>query len=255
MLSNRQRSDFEARLRVALSGVTGGQSRELIRLMGSPPDVGNVPAAYWAALDAHLVAAIEPIIVQMAIASAAGLGAQAGIASAVNWGLVNTRAANWASRYTFNLVRGIDATTRDMLQREVARFFKNAGIDLKTLAANIQPGIPALETRLGQVLTSAARADMIATTEATRAAAEGEGVLMAEIRSKNPNVLMAEYFQTSADEIVCVHICRPLNGVRGDGQGNFVNPADGQVYRIPAHPRCRCARRLALAGLPTIGGL
>lgn len=249
MLTDAQRKTFERRLLAAFAGAMASRSPELLRLLGSQPDVSHVPATFWAGLDRQLVAAIGPVITDMATTSALGLGASAGISSKVNWSLVNQRAASWSSRYTYQLVSGIDSTTRKMLQTEINRFFKDSAIDLKTLAGTIEQDIPELVTKLGQVVTSRARADMIAITEATRAAAEGEQALIDQIKQDNPRVLVVDVFLSSKDEHVCPKICIPLNGVRGDGRGNFKNPLDGKFYRIPAHVVCRCGRGVLISGL------
>lgn len=249
MLTEAQRAAFERKLRDAFQGAMGNQARELFRLMGEPPDVSRVPAEFWQRLDKRMQDVIEPIMLDMAITSAFSVGQSAGIQSAVNWTAVNERAASWASRYTFDLVRGINSTTRNLLQAEISRFYRDASVDLKSLAARLQAGLPDLMTRLHGIVSSADRAQLIATTEVTRAAAEGEQALVDRIKADNRRVNVGGVFLTSNDEIVCQKICVPLNGVQDDGKGNFVNPRDGQVYRIPAHPGCRCGRGTIILGL------
>lgn len=243
MLTDRARAVWEARLQAAFAAVMAARAAELLRLLGVPPDIKRVPLSYWSALDASLTAALEPLLTAMATESALGLGAQAGISSAVNWALVNSRAASWASRYTFDLVSGIDATTQTMLQDTISSFFKTASVDLRTLSGQIQ--VPELVNKLGQVITSETRANMIAVTEVTRAASQGEQALLTEIRRQNPNVRVTTIWLTSRDEIVCP-ICLPRNGKR---QG------DGWTEPPPAHPRCRCIASVLIAGLPNPGGL
>jgi hypothetical protein len=224
VLTDKQRTTYEQRLADAFMGAVSAHG--LFMLLGQPPDVRNVPAAYWDALDAQMLAALEPIITEMAKASALGLGGQSGILEQVNWTLANTRAADWAGSYTYDLVAGIDATTQARLGQLVSAYYKTPGQDLQGLAGQI-----------GEMF-GPARAEMIAVTETTRAAAEGEQTLVDEIRAANPDVNVVGIFLTSRDEWVCQKICAPLNGVRDDGQGNFVNPLDGETYRIPTHPRC-----------------
>ena len=243
MLSDRERSAFEQRLRDAFAREGAWQAAELRRLLGDPPDIGNVPDAWWATADARLLDAISPIMLEMTIKSAGALGLQQGIVGAVDWSMVNARAATWAQNYAGALVKGIDATTQAGLQDAVSTFFKTPEMDLKTLGAQVGD------------MFGPARGDMIAVTEATRAAAEGEQALVDTIRLANPKVTVVGIFLTSRDEHVCTKICIPLNGVQDDGHGNFVNPLDGKVYRIPAHPFCRCGRGTVIAGLPTLGGL
>lgn len=239
MLTDRARAIWEARLQAAFAAVMAARAAQLLRLLGVPPDVANVPAVFWDSLDASLTAALEPLLTAMATESALGLGASVGISGITNWSLVNARAATWAKSYTFNLVSGIDNTTKTMLQDAISGFFKNAGVNMKSLAAQIQPGIPDLVNKLGQMITSETRSSMIAVTEVTRATSAGEEVLLAEIHRLNPNVLMIQIWSTANDEIVCP-ICRPRNGkTRGDG---WTDPP-------PAHPRCRCQLLSRIAGL------
>jgi hypothetical protein len=86
---------------------------------------------------------------------------------------------------------------------------------------------------LGQLRTdleryySPVRAEMIAVTETTRAAVEGERALV-EALQKESGIGMAPIWQTSNDERVCP-ICGPKHGK---------HITDGQYP--PAHPRCRC---------------
>jgi hypothetical protein len=71
---------------------------------------------------------------------------------------------------------------------------------------------------------------MIAITEVTRAAAEGERATVREIAKEG--IKMVEVWQTKNDEIVCT-ICGPRHGKKvGDGWSRNDGP--------PAHPRCRC---------------
>jgi hypothetical protein len=241
MLTDSARVAYESQLANAFMGAM--RSHELLALLGRPPDIRNIPAGYWAALDERLLLAIEPVMVEMAKASALGLGGQAGILEQVNWALANDRAANWARGYTFDLVAGIDSTTRTRLGQLVSGYYKTPGQDLQGLAAGVAE------------LFGPDRAELIAITETTRAAAEGEQALVDEIRAANPDINIVGIFLTSRDEFVCHKICKPLNGVRDDGHGNFVNPLDGQVYRIPCHPFCRCGRGILIAGLPNPAGI
>lgn len=249
MLSDRARTQFEQALFAAFAGGQRAKAAQLLNLLGDPPSVANIPSEWWDRLAADLRAALEPILIDMAVASALGLGASAGIMGAVNWAAVNTRAETWARGYTYNLVRGINSTTRDMLRREIAAFYRDGKATVGTLAESLRPGLPELRDRLGRVMASETRANLIAVTEVTRATAEGEQRLVDEIKSQNPDANVIGVWLTSRDEHVCPLICIPLNGARDDGRGNFINPKDGQVYRLPGHPACRCGRGTFIDGL------
>lgn len=218
MLTDRQRNSYEARLRAAFADASSTRAAELLRLLGDPPDVRRVPAVFWAELSAELVASLGPVIEEMAKLSAAGLGASVGASVNINWTLVNGRAVAWAERYSFELVKGITANTQAKLQELVAGFFSKPDQELR-----------ALGTDIGKMF-GPVRGEMIAVTETTRAASQGEQALVAEIRNLNPRIKVVELWRTSNDELTCP-ICRPLNGKeRGDG---WTTPP-------PAHVRCRC---------------
>jgi hypothetical protein len=237
VLTVAQRIRYEQLIRGRFTGTMRAEADALLAALGNPPNVANIPPELWARLSGRLRAALEPVIVEMAVTSAL----QAGVGISVSFSAtgVNTRAAQWASRYTFNLVRGIEATTRDMLRVEIERYFRDAKIDLKTLAGRIQPNIAPLQDRLGRILTSETRADLIASTEVTRAVAQGEQALIIEIEKANPKVKMIEIWLTANDELVCP-ICGPRHGKqRGTG---WTEPP-------PAHPRCRCLASATIAEL------
>lgn len=231
MLTDKQRSDFEARLRTAFATATAGLADELLQLLGTPPNVANVPAEFWAGLAPELANEIGPILMELAVKSALALGESAGIISSANWALVNARASAWATKYSFELVKGINVTTQTRLQTLVDGFIHG---DAKNLDA--------LGSEIGK-LFGPVRGDMIAITEVTRANAQGEQALVNEIRRLNPNAPIVQIWLTANDEIVMrCPICWPRHGKkRGDGWTEIP----------PAHVRCRCviATQIALPEL------
>lgn len=237
MLTDALRRRYELLLRGTFSGTMRAEADQLIAALGNPPNVSNIPPELWDRLGGRLRAALEPILVEMAVTSA--LRAGVGLSVSFSASAVNARAAVWASRYTFQLVRGITATTRDMLRVEIERYFRDNKIDLKTLAGRIMPNTQTLTDRLGRVIASETRADLIASTEVTRAVAQGEQALISEIKSANPKVKMIEIWLTSNDELVCT-ICGPRHGKQ---RGN------GWTEPPPAHPRCRCLASATIAEL------
>lgn len=227
--STRQRAQFELALTQALAEAWAGRASDVLAALGNPPDFARLPAELWAQFDAETRAAIEPLLISARVQSADVLAKSAGVSGAINWSLVNDRAATAARRYAYDLVRGITETTRDTLRRQVASFLETPEQDLKALGQDIG-------RTFGPV-----RGEMIATTEVTRAASQGERDLLAEIRNLDPQARVAQVWQTSNDEIVCP-VCAPLNGVRRGPTGTFQHPDSGGTYDDPpAHPRCRCA--------------
>lgn len=143
-------------------------------------------------------------------------------AIAVDWALANNVAADWALSYAFGLVRDITDTTRQRLQTEIAAFIQN------------QETLPELTARLNDVF-GASRAELISTTEVTRAFAQGNLTAWRE-----SGVTEGKRWNTANDEIVqeCP-VCWPLH--------ETVIPLDdefetilGNIEGPPAHTRCRC---------------
>jgi len=144
--------------------------------------------------------------------------------------LVNTRAQEWARQYSYELIAGINDTTKQAVQQAVERWYGN-GEPLSALVDDLQPAF------------TKRRARLIAQTETTRAAAEGN-----RLGYKESGVVTGLVWKTSNDELVCPY-CGALNGaiVSIDG-GAFYDelPAElrGKVKRRfevpPAHPGCRC---------------
>lgn len=166
-------------------------------------------------------------------------GAEAGLSVAfgqlgnvginLSYGPVNRFAVEWAQQYTFDLVSRIDESTGRQLGNAVAGWIQR-GDALPSLVRDLEP------------LFGPVRAEMIASTETTRAFAEGS-----LIGYRQTPVVVGVEFLTAADERVCP-ICRPLNGERGNMEGQFVHPGgegnatryEGRTFIVPCHVRCRC---------------
>lgn len=208
------RDEFERLLASRLARVNGQHRRELIELLGDPPDIGRIDAAFWTRASAELQAVIAPILEDVAIAAAEQL--IAGLPIGVDWGLVNQQAADWAARYTFDLVRGLNDTTQRALSRAITRFYEQ------------KQTMEQLRESIARIL-SPARAEAIAITEVTRATTEGRRQSVEDLRRQG--IEMIEVWLTRNDELVCP-ICGPLHEKpRGEW---------GAVSGPPAHVRCRC---------------
>lgn len=134
----------------------------------------------------------------------------------VDFALVNEAVREWASRYSYELVRGITDTTRDALQRAVADWVQS-GQPLDALAEQLAP------------LFGETRARMIAVTEVTRAFAEGNRETW-----RASGIVGGMRWNTARDELVCP-ICEPLDGQEDALDGDF--HGNGPP---PAHVNCRC---------------
>jgi SPP1 gp7 family putative phage head morphogenesis protein len=129
------------------------------------------------------------------------------------------RPTQYATDYSYDLVRGINSTTQTQLQTAVSEWFRNPD------------SVGALRKQLTPTFGSK-RAQLISSTETTRAAFQGS-----LLGYEESGVVSEVEFVTVADERVCVQ-CGPLNGKRAPLRGTFEGG-----YTIPVHPQCRCFGR------------
>jgi hypothetical protein len=212
----RDREKFERELRKAFATIGADKLAEVLRLLGEPPDVDNVPASFWRRLADEISTEIEPLMERVYLAGARALADEAAVGG-VAWDVVKAEAAQWASAYTFGLVKGIEDTSRDLLRRGVRQYFETPMTqgDLRRL----------IEPTFG-----VARAQRIAVTEVTRASALGEFAIATELRGQG--VELVPVWQTNNDDLVCP-VCGPLNGKKLIGE-------DIEALLPPAHVNCRC---------------
>lgn len=170
----------------------------------------------------------------------------------IDWTLVATYVLEWLDGYAFELIRDLDQTTQDALRGAIQRWAQN-GLPLSDLVDEL--------VTLG--IWSRERAELIASTEITRAYAQGQ------IRAwQQTGVVRSMRWNTANDERVCP-ICGPLGGLEIGEDGAipgsigqqlaggivtelgspFLHPGgngragrfEGRTYEAPpAHPRCRC---------------
>lgn len=207
------RSEFENRLAKLFGKELQTELDEFTIALGDPPNLSNLPPDYWGDLEKRMLQFANPALVSIYLASAEQLMGQ--ISIGVDWGFVNQNAINWVQRYGFDLVRGINDTTRGVLQTALEAYYRD-GLDLAGLEDLLTP-------TFGPI-----RSEMIAVTETTRAGVEGERGLVGMIERDNQNIKMLPIWQTANDDRVCP-ICGPRHG-------QYIT--DGMFP--PAHPRCRC---------------
>lgn len=133
-------------------------------------------------------------------------------------GIVNETARQWATEYTYDLVRGINDTTRSALQNIFETFNSTPGMTRGELEQMLTP------------LFGPVRASMIAVTETTRTNAAATNAQQVYLRDQGFNLIRV--WSTNADDLVCP-ICGPLNGRPESEWGATVGSP-------PAHVNCRC---------------
>lgn len=162
-------------------------------------------------------------VLQRALVAGADLGVNVAIDQfenigfAADWTLANTEARLWATNHTDDVLRQLNTTNDRVVGEAVARWINN-GEPLSSLINDLQ-------THFGRT-----RAEMIASTETTRAFAEAN-----KIAYQETGVVDKVEWRTSEDERVCP-ICGPL----ADKRDSIDDPQFGGVGIPPAHPRCRC---------------
>lgn len=217
------RDALEARLGKLLGTHFRRTGQTIIELLGDPPNVANIPSDFWDGVGKEAQQVVRPRLEEIYLEAASRLHDESPIK--VDWAGVNEVAADWAGRYSFDLVTGINTTSRDRLQQAVGAYYR----DTQTIG-ELEAGLAQYKeftARAGR-LFGPARVAVIATTEVTRAASEGERGMVAELEKEG--VTLQPVWLTSNDEIVrrCP-ICWPRHE----------QPITDGVYP-PGHPGCRC---------------
>ena len=225
------RGAFEEQLAKVLGREFSKQRKEIIRLLGDPPNPNNIPIEYWENGGKQIRDAVEPLLQKIYLSQAEIFMNQLTIG--IDWGLANTGAITWARDYTFELVTGLTETTRNGISTAIQGFFEQP--------TTLQQLIDKLDPYFGPV-----RAEMIAITEVTRAASNGESQVIKQIIERNPGMEAVSRWITYKDDRVCT-ICLPLHNVETtehvDGIAIWEHPELDDTFTQPAHPRCRCYKR------------
>lgn len=228
-------NEAEQRVRMALERRS---KRDLQRALNDLQDT-LYPEGYseWADATQASVRAHEQFMNDQALRNSVSRmlhdGADLGVSVAVrqmdnigfgfDYTLANVAARDWAARHTDDLLLQLADTTEQGVGQAVARWIESAE-PLQALIDTLTP------------FFGAARAENIASTEVTRAYAEGNKQAWRE-----SGVVAEVEWRTAQDELVCP-ICGPLSEKRrrlnNSIDGN--EPFDVGVTSPPAHPRCRC---------------
>lgn len=183
----------------------------------------NGDAVAYDALADELRLLIGPYLVLSVLDSYMAQAALMGVAYDIT--LVNIAALRWANLYSYELIKGINATTQKLVSEAISQFIATPGMTIGDIERM-------LERSFGPV-----RAEMIAVTETTRAYSQGTTVLQDLLRQSGVDMVRA--WKTGADEKVCP-VCAPLEGKTEDEWPDDLK--DGP----PAHVKCRCGATLRL---------
>lgn len=208
--------------RAATNQIADGLDTQLRRSFATSPESAEAAVQ---AVDRNIGSVTDAL--RRALVQAADLGVRIGvrqldtIGMGFDWTLANTAARDWANAYVGQLITSIEETTRAQVRQAVAAWVDN-GDTLEALIRELEPTF------------GRARAELIASTEVTRAYAEGT-----QAAYREAGVIERMQWRTARDEIVCP-VCGALNGQQADLGQRFTNPQNGRDYFPPAHPRCRC---------------
>jgi SPP1 gp7 family putative phage head morphogenesis protein len=209
------RMEIEARAAADIERGLSEQGRQVANELSAEPPTSRTRVV--------LETAILLSLLQRVIGQSAELGVGVArqqldnVSIGFDWELSNAAAREWANRYAGELITQINSTTRRRVQAAIMTWI-DSGEPLHSLIRDITP------------VFGRDRAELIASTEVTRAYAEAN-----RIAYRESGVVDRVEWRTANDERVCP-ICGPLHGDqvginRGFGSG-ISNP--------PAHPRCRC---------------
>lgn len=181
-----------------------------------------------AELEAAFLAALHPALTEIAMGEMLRLGGEMGIP--FDPAEVRGHAAAWAKDYTYKLVKGITATTRNVIADAVSGYMSNTSMTMEELKALLEPAF-------GKV-----RAQMIATTETTRSFAAANDAYRKQLLEQHG--IKTDRVWYTRDTGACA-ICLPLDGQhekRTDGSG-WGNDHPGGP---PLHVSCRCRTAISV---------
>lgn len=218
------RAQYEQRAAREIARLFEGHAQRIRRAIGTDPRRDAINDALLIPLKDDLIEMLVPLLTEVYLAQARAVSGDTGIKAllpikqdgvGIAWDVINERARAWAQQYAVDLATGVVDTTRRGIGDVLAQFFAGNA----TMAD--------LEAKVAQ-LFGPVRAQMIAITEVTRAASEGEQEFSRELEAMGLQV--THIWETNDDPAVCT-ICEPRDGKqRGDGWEDFP----------PAHVGCRC---------------
>jgi len=233
---SRQKDSAEYRIQQALLQFWRGQLERIEKKLapGIPKRrkaIEDLPKRldreFWSAEDRELLAVLLPLITDAVEDGAERfideMEAEYGLG--VDWGLVNADAATWSRKYSGQLVKGVNKTTKRQVGAHVSNWIQTPGENMGDLFQRLAklPGF-------GQK-----RAELVGVTEVTRAYAEGNRLSAKEYEDQDLFTWVRTW-KTNNDDKVC-ELCGALHNKTAEGtDGTYEDGSEGP----PRHPRCRC---------------
>lgn len=235
-----ERERFEKKIERAAAKVLKAQQQAMIeRLRALPVPLSAAKALddaddpFWEEVSEAWTEALEPLIRDTAqFGARAAAQALEGIAFSVDMAKVNQPVLAWSRQYTFDLVKGLNDTTRATLGQALVDWQEG-----KLGDQGLPDLVKALEPTFG-----GSRAQVIGATEATRAFAAGN-----QQSWLASGVVTEEIWKTAVDERVCPY-CFQLNETVTSIKEEFVaTVGTGERKTVlkaeypPLHVNCRCS--------------
>lgn len=218
----RDREKHEKRIAAELAPWLSEQERELLDLLGPEFLLANVPEDYWREKQQSVLPGLALILAGIFAASVSQLPEEEALFIPLDTQAVTRNASRWAREYSGELISNITQTTRQEVAGKVA--------DAISLGWDTDQLQEALASQFGPT-----RAALIAQTETTAAASEGEIQAVAEFE-RQYQIHVEAVWETHPELSATgpCPICEPLDGTV-QGTAWYLPP--------PAHPRCVCAMR------------
>lgn len=213
----------EKRLARLIARLLAAQRKRILAAAGFQKQGNPIQPGFWDEENQRMTREIHGLLVVLATA-AADVSLDELDVGGVDLAIVHQRILDWAGQYSFELVSGLNETTRAVIEDALRQFYEIEGMTRQDFVDMIAPSF------------GPARAEMIAVTETTRAYNEAHRETMEEIAAAGFE--MVNYWQTSKDELVCP-LCAPRDGLPEEEWDSPDWP--------PLHVNCRCDVASSLA--------
>ena len=227
-MTPKEREQFEQQLAGALARL-GVRHRNLVLAnVGSPPRFENIPNSVWEIIGKEDGEALRRFLGDVFEQAGLGVIARPNVPFIDDAAIVS-RASQFLERYTFTGPGSITTpmldTTRTTVRRVLQSFFNEPDVNMGELRQRLTP------------IFGPARAEMVASTEVTRAIYEGERAAVQAVADEHGIMPKRARWITDNDDLVCP-ICGPLH--RKPNTNDDVLDPTWNGLKPPAHPRCRC---------------
>lgn len=225
------RDSLEQRIAQVMGRALTQQERAILELIAPPfpgaaVNLSKLNGQVWE-LQGRAVTAMAEVLME-GYHTGARVAELNGLPVEVDYNLVNDQARTWAYDHAGETIDGVQATTRQVVGEALSHFVGQLDVTRQDLEDLLAPHF------------GAARAEMIAVTEATRSLVQG--VHASAQQAVDAGFQLSEIWHTSQDDLVC-EICGPVNDKAEETPGSrhwVTNEGPDLWDAPPAHPRCRC---------------